>query len=352
MRCLIIAHIACPPVNLFNESSMTESTPHTFLLARQRMSGKLANLAFGFLAHSLRVLPIAQPRLHRVIRERGRTYRRDPELTLDIYRPATAHGPLPVVFYVHGGAFQALSKETHWLMGIAFARRGYAVVNINYRLAPKHRFPAGMQDVCAAYRWMVENAEAENFDLSKIVVAGESAGANLITSLAIASAYPRPEPWAQDVYRLNAVPHVALPACGIMQVTDTRRLFTNSKLSFVSRDILNGMEQRYLPKETSIDTMLADPLRFLEQAEESSRPLPAFFLPVGTKDPIMDDTHRMLHALQRLSVPCQGHFADGGMHAFHVFVWRKKARKCWKDMLEFTHQHLTTATNPISNKVP
>ena len=59
---------------------------------------------------------------------------------------------------MHGGAFQSLSKDTHWLMGLAFARRGYVVFSINYRLAPKHRFPAGLQDACTAARWVHENA--------------------------------------------------------------------------------------------------------------------------------------------------------------------------------------------------
>src|SRR5262249_44986918 len=49
--------------------------------------------------------------------------------TLDVYRPVRRDGRRPVVLYVHGGAFRILSKDTHWMMGLAFARRGYVVFN-------------------------------------------------------------------------------------------------------------------------------------------------------------------------------------------------------------------------------
>ena len=81
-----------------------------------------------------------------------------PEHLLDIYRSTVHPPPWPVVLYVHGGGFRILSKDTHWLMGLIFARRGYLVFNINYRLAPRHTFPAALQDAAAAYAWVVRHA--------------------------------------------------------------------------------------------------------------------------------------------------------------------------------------------------
>ena len=54
---------------------------------------------------------------------------------LDIWRLKDTDGPMPVVLYIHGGGFRALHKGTHWLMALMLARRGYLVVNINYRLS-------------------------------------------------------------------------------------------------------------------------------------------------------------------------------------------------------------------------
>ena len=58
------------------------------------------------------------------------------ENALDVYRPVTHSGPWPVVLYIHGGSFRIMSKDSHWMMAMAYARRGYLVVNVNYRLAP------------------------------------------------------------------------------------------------------------------------------------------------------------------------------------------------------------------------
>ena len=91
-----------------------------------------------------RLHPDARPERHGVQIVRDVPYlpsdRR--EHRLDVYRPARANGPLPVVVYIHGGGFRILSKDTHWIMALAFARRGFLVFNLSYRLAPRHRFPA------------------------------------------------------------------------------------------------------------------------------------------------------------------------------------------------------------------
>ena len=72
------------------------------------------------------------------------------------------------MFYVHGGAFHLLSKDTHWLMGLVFARFGYLVVNISYRLAPKHPYPAAIADTCDAYRWFAQRVSSLGDDDSEI----------------------------------------------------------------------------------------------------------------------------------------------------------------------------------------
>src|SRR5690606_7801756 len=137
--------------------------------------------------------------------------------------PVDRDGPLPTVLYVHGGAFRSLSRRTHWLMGLAFARAGFVVANVDYRLAPAHPFPAAVQDVCAAYTWWAAHAADHGGDPGRLVLAGESAGANLVTSLAICAAWRRPEPWARAVFDAGVAPRAVLPACGILQVSRAER---------------------------------------------------------------------------------------------------------------------------------
>ncbi|MFO0635528.1 MAG: alpha/beta hydrolase [Nannocystaceae bacterium] len=88
-----------------------------------------------------------------------------------MYRPQGAAESRPVVLYVHGG-FRVLSKDSHWIMGLAFARAGYVVFNIGYRLAPRHPFPAALQDAAAALAWVHEHAARAGGDASRLVLAG------------------------------------------------------------------------------------------------------------------------------------------------------------------------------------
>jgi acetyl esterase len=265
---------------------------------------------------------------------------------LDVYRPIRRRGPLPVVLYVHGGGFRILSKDTHWVMGIAFARRGYLVFNINYRLAPQHPFPAAIEDACTALAWVHENAARFGGDPTRLALAGESAGANLVTSLAIATSWQRPEPWARRLWDLGVRPSAALPACGILQVSDTDRFHRRKPLSSFLRDRLGEVEHAYLqgyPQETGAGGApldLADPLVWLEDAPPPGRPLPAFLAGVGTADPLLDDTRRLKVALDRRQVPCDVHYYPREPHAFHAFFWRPNARAFWRESYAFLDRHV------------
>src|SRR5215472_12860355 len=88
-------------------------------------------------------------------------------------------GPFPVVVYLHGGGWVAGSPKTHRKLGMQFAEAGFLTINVDYRLAPEHQFPAGVDDCVFAIKWAGENAKRWNGDSSKIAVGGDSAGGNL-----------------------------------------------------------------------------------------------------------------------------------------------------------------------------
>lgn len=324
---------------------MASPSPSSSLLhtLRVRAGRTFMDATWAMLAQAGR-LPNARPERHGVERicdvpyaETDREHHR-----LDVYRPIERKGPLPVVLYIHGGGFRILSKDTHWLMAIAFARRGYVVFNINYRLAPEHPFPAAMEDGCAALAWVVANAARFGGDPSRIVFAGESAGANLVTSLAIATAWPRPEPWAQKVWELGVRPRAVVPACGILQVTDVDRFLRRKRIGNFLRDRLREVEQAYLPDTHPRGEArdLADPLLWLERADKPVRPLPPFLAGVGTADVLLDDTRRLKAALDRLQVPCEVRYYPGEIHAFHALVWRPAARAFWKETFSFLEPYV------------
>lgn len=276
---------------------------------------------------------------------------------LDLYRqvaPLPAHehvgnwqpytAPHPVVLYLHGGAFRILSKDTHWMMGLAFARRGFHVYNANYRLAPRHPFPAALEDACAALEFTVREAIKNGGDPSRLVIAGESAGANLALALALLTTVRRPEPWAARIYDLGIVPKAVVPMCGILQVSDTARFARRRTIPAWLQDRLGETSDAYLGSSSLDSCLLADPLRILEQLAETrqgtSRPLPAICATVGTRDPLLDDTRRLEQALRQLDVPHLVRYYPGEVHAFQALVYRESAKRCWQETYAFLEHHI------------
>ena len=333
---------------------------HRLAAARRFLGAAVVDGFFNGFSRVARLHPQARPERHAVehlrdIRYLDGTMR---EHLLDVYRPASPttgrhagappafrryHGPpWPMVFYVHGGGFRILSKDTHWVMGLGFARRGFVVFNVSYRLAPKHRYPCAIEDVCRAFTWVTKNAARFGADPTRVVIAGESAGANLATSLAIALAYERDEPYAREAFATGVVPRAVVPACGVFQVSDMARLRRRKPgMSSFIADRLGEVESAYFgPDAPACSRDLADPVLVFERGDKPARPLPPFFLPVGTKDPLLPDTRRLAVALRAMGVSAVDKYYPGEVHAFHALVMRESARRCWRDTFAFLDQHV------------
>lgn len=306
---------------------------------RKRVGALFVDGFFNGLARAGKLHPQAKPSRHGIEVIENLAYKAggDRAHLLDIWRPAKRSGAaMPTVLYVHGGGFRILSKDTHWVMALAFARRGWQVVSINYRLAPQHRFPAAIEDACDAFTWLVAHAAEYQIDLNHMIFAGESAGGNLVTALAVATAWRRPEPFAQRVFDCNVQPRAVLPACGMLQVSDVQRVRRRKpKLSKFVEDRLVEVSEAYLGPQPTHDLGLADPLTILESPEPPARPLPPFFAGVGTWDPLLDDTRRLKNALDARGVVCEAHYYPKELHAFHALVMRAQAKQFWLEQFGF-----------------
>ena len=119
----------------------------------------------------------------------GREFRTMPNVTyltangwegkLDIHVPRGGDGPHPAFIYYHGGAHVFGSKESSFLTLLPYLEMGWAVVNVEYRLAPMAHAPAAVEDCLCAVRWVIENGEDHGIDTSRLVLTGNSAGGHL-----------------------------------------------------------------------------------------------------------------------------------------------------------------------------
>ncbi|WP_322047963.1 alpha/beta hydrolase [Paraburkholderia sp. J67] len=105
-------------------------------------------------------------------------YGEDERHKLDVYLPTSGDTKgRPLLLFVHGGGFVRGDRRDRANVGYRFAREGFVTVLPSYRLGPAHQWPAGAQDIAAAWAWAYANAESLGADLNRIYVAGESAGA-------------------------------------------------------------------------------------------------------------------------------------------------------------------------------
>ena len=268
---------------------------------------------------------------------------------LDVYAPSDGAG-VPLL-YVHGGGFGRLSRRVYWLAALTLARAGFTVFALDHRRAPAHRYPAAHADVAAAALWVRDHAARYGADPARLVAAGDSTGANLVTSLALATSLRSDEPWARAVFDAGLALRAVAAACGLFEVTDPGRYLARADLAPWVRDAIAAVPRAYCAPDAGGAPRLVDPVVVLERAPRLDRPLPPFLLAVGGDDPIADDTRRLARALDRHGARHEVRVYDGGVHGFHYLLpWQARSRACWADHARFLSRHAAAAEGAASEQ--
>jgi acetyl esterase len=220
-------------------------------------------------------------------------------IPLRLYRPApAAAGALPVLVYFHGGGWVIGDLDTHDVLCRQLALgSGCAVVSVDYRMGPEHRFPAAVDDCLAATQWVARNAALLGIDASRLAVGGDSAGGNLAAVVAIA---------ARDVGN----PAIAWQLL-IYPATDQRRIApshtTNAQGYLLTADSMRWYHDHYIDDTRHDLDWRASPLL----CEDLSGLPPSLVLTAGY-DPLRDEG---IQYAQRLT--------EAGSRATHVSFERQ-----------------------------
>jgi acetyl esterase/lipase len=106
-------------------------------------------------------------------------YGEHPENLLDVYCPEDAQGCLPTIISIHGGGWFYGSKKLYSHYCLKMAKRGFTVVNFDYRLAPENKYPAAVEDCCAVLEWVKNHGGEYHIDTNNLFMVGDSAGGQL-----------------------------------------------------------------------------------------------------------------------------------------------------------------------------
>lgn len=210
------------------------------------------------------------------------------EIPVRIYRPRP--GRLPAVVFYHGGGFVVGCPHTYEGFCTNMAKEVDAVViSVDYRLAPEHAFPAGLEDALAAYRWVLAQSEELDIDPSRVAVAGDSAGATLaavVSQRQIEDGEPRP------IYQLLIYPK-----------TDSSQTYPSYEVLgegfMLSEAMLEWFGNCYVPDPAGLDAMdpRLSPLHFPELEK-----MPATTVVTAGFDPLRDEGEAYVEKLEQAGV--------------------------------------------------
>jgi acetyl esterase len=222
-------------------------------------------------------------------------------IPLRLYRPA-AEGTLPVLVFFHGGGWVIGDISTHDTVCRHLANRAEcAVVSVDYRLAPEHKFPAAVEDAFAATRWVADNAGALGADAARIAVGGDSAGGNLAAVVSLL---------ARDA----GAPRIA---CQLLIYPATDASMRHESLArfaegyVLTRSSMRWFYDQYLRAPNDAADWRVSPLA----APDLSGLPPAYVVTAGY-DPLCDEGDEYAARLAAAGVPVEHRRFPGQVHGF------------------------------------
>ena len=248
---------------------------------------------------------------------------------LDLYRPKDAEGKLPVLLNIHGGAWVYGDKKVYAPYCMYLATQGFAVVNASYRLAPKHTFPAPLEDVGAMVEWVVDHAEEYGLDVSNLFFVGDSAGAHLATAytaIQLNEAYAKSFPGIKVDERF--IPKGLLLNCGVFDIEVEWKKQGRALTPFLT-DLLGEK-----PTVESVKQM--SPAQFI------TSDFPSVHLTTSNGDFLRKHSYRLKEVLEKKSVEVvfkeYGEKKKPQGHVFHLNLKNKVGQQCNEDQLLFVKQ--------------
>ncbi|MCH1624358.1 alpha/beta hydrolase [Ferdinandcohnia quinoae] len=250
----------------------------------------------------------------------------------DLYMPARAKQPVPVILWVHGGAFVAGDKSGVENWGAMLAARGYAVVSMNYEWAPEARYPAQLIQINECLQYIQQLAKSRSFDMDQLFLAGDSAGAHMVAQFA---ALQTNESLSNELQITSSIPKGGIKGvllfCGPYDI----ELMTKPK-SRLMRLFLGRIGWSYLGKRNWQKSPLAKTLKVTTYVTPH---YPPCYITDGNTGSFEGHGRALVKVLRENGVPVVDRFflLDDGIvnHEYQVDLLRPEGLLAFEDTLLF-----------------
>ena len=233
--------------------------------------------------------------------------------------------PARVLVFLHGGGFQFGSLASDGELAARLGRAaGMRVLFAEYRLAPEHPFPAALDDVRAAWRWL---ADEQGLPGHSLAVAGDSAGGGLAMSMMVASRNDG-DPLPAAAVLMSPTVDLTSSGASMTERVDQDPISTPALLKGLAADYLAGADPR---------TPLASPL-FAPLAG-----LPPMLIVVGTSDLLLSDSERLAAAAEMAGVSVTLDVGEGLPHVYPLADGTPEAARATDLIGQFLREHLDSS---------
>jgi len=228
-------------------------------------------------------------------------------IRLRVYKPKSISAPTPALLWLHGGGYVMGKPEMDDLSCAEYVRAlGIVVVSVDYRCAPKHPFPAGLDDCYDALKWIVSHAEELHVDPKRIALGGNSAGGGLAAALA-QLAHDRQE--IKPVFQLLIYPMLDDRTVLRTDIDDSNNVTWNHKSNQF------GWES-YLGQECGAGNV---PAYSVPARRSDLSGLPPAWIGVGDLDIFHAEDVAYAQRLKECGIECEIEVVSGAFHGFDVF---------------------------------
>lgn len=255
--------------------------------------------------------------------------------TYDLYLP-NKEEPAPLVLWVHGGSFVAGDKNGIENWGVMLANNGYAVAAINYEWAPEASYPAQITQICEAFTAISERAKENNIDMSRITIAGDSAGAHMASQFALVHTNPE---FAKRLHLKSPLAEGALKCALLYCGPYDLKTFLDYKKRII-KFFVSRIGWSYVGKRGWLKSPLADTLTPMNFVNDKFVPC---YITDGNHNSFESHGKTLGDTLRKCGVCVEERYfpiEDGEVnHDYQMELADENARLCFADTLCFLKKH-------------